>query len=140
VNSLDTHEAQVVPDPQWEVLSEHELFLVGVEGIAMVTWRLTLTKVSNLGYTCDCASHMHVQVLSDNNEGSIFETHLLFCFLILFLFIFYVLLFRAAPSAYGGSQARGIGAMAAGLHHSHSNTGSKLCLRPTPQLTAPPDP
>ena len=43
--------------------------------------------------------------------------------------------------AYGGSQARGrIGAVAAGLHLSHSNTGSKLHLRPTPQLMATPDP
>ena len=34
-------------------------------------------------------------------------------------------LFRAAPAAYGGSQARGpIRATAAGLHHSHSNVGS----------------
>ena len=34
--------------------------------------------------------------------------------------------FRAAPAAYGGSQARGlIGAAAAGLHHSHSNIRSK---------------
>ena len=34
-------------------------------------------------------------------------------------------LFRATPAAYGRSQARGrIGAAAAGLHHSHSNTGS----------------
>ena len=34
--------------------------------------------------------------------------------------------FRAAPTAYGGSQARGpIGAAAAGLHHSHRNAGSK---------------
>ena len=32
---------------------------------------------------------------------------------------------RVAPTAYGGSQARGrIGAVAAGLHHSHSNTRS----------------
>ena len=47
----------------------------------------------------------------------------------------------AAPAAYGGSQARGpIGAAAAGLHHSHSNAGSELCLQPTPQLTATPDP
>ena len=39
------------------------------------------------------------------------------------------------------SQARGlIRAAAAGLHHSHSNTGSELCLWPTPQLTATPDP
>ena len=31
---------------------------------------------------------------------------------------------RAAPTAYGGSQARGqIGAVAASLHHSHSNVG-----------------
>ena len=46
-------------------------------------------------------------------------------------------LFRAAPTAYVGSQARGpIGAVAAGLHHSHSNTGSQPRLRPTPQLTA----
>ena len=33
--------------------------------------------------------------------------------------------FRAAPEAYGRSQARGrIGAAAAGLYHSHSNAGS----------------
>ena len=42
--------------------------------------------------------------------------------------------------AYGSSQARGpIGAVAAGLHHSHSNSGSELRLQPTPQLTATPD-
>ena len=40
--------------------------------------------------------------------------------------------FRAALSIYGNSQARGrIIATAAGLHHSHSNTGSKPSLRPT---------
>ena len=33
-------------------------------------------------------------------------------------------LFRAAPTAWRGSQARGpIGATAGGLHHSYSNTG-----------------
>ena len=49
-----------------------------------------------------------------------------------FLFSFFVFcLFRAAHAAYGGSQARGqIGAVAAGLHQSHSNTGSKPHLRP----------
>ena len=42
---------------------------------------------------------------------------------------------------YGGSQARGpIGTTAAGSHHSHSNAGSKVCLQPTPQLMAEPDP
>ena len=43
----------------------------------------------------------------------------------LVIFYTFVLLFRAVPEAYGGSQARGlIGATAAGLHHSHSNAGS----------------
>ena len=58
----------------------------------------------------------------------------------LFLF-FSFLVFRATPAAYGGSQARGqIGAVAAGLHHSHSHARSELHLQPTPQLTATPDP
>ena len=49
--------------------------------------------------------------------------------------------FRDAPVAYGGSQARGeIEAVAAGLHHSHSNMGSELHLRPASQLTSTPDP
>ena len=55
-----------------------------------------------------------------------------------FVFVF---LFRAIPAAYGGSQAGGqIGAIAAGLHHSYSNAGSELHLRPTPHLMATPDP
>ena len=55
------------------------------------------------------------------------------------LFLFFGL-FRASPAAHGGSQARGlIGAVAASLCQSHSNTRSKLHLRPTPQLTATPD-
>ena len=33
-----------------------------------------------------------------------------------------------------------IGATAAGLHHSHSNVGSELHLRATPQLTVMLDP
>ena len=48
-------------------------------------------------------------------------------------------LFRAAPLAYGGFQAMGpIGAVAAGLRHSHSNAGSEPHLQP--QLTAMSDP
>ena len=58
-----------------------------------------------------------------------------------FVFVFVFCLYRAAPAAYGGSQARGlIEATAAGLHQSHSNTRSKLRLQPTVQLTATPDP
>ena len=44
--------------------------------------------------------------------------------------IFYFFVFpRAALRAYGGSQARGLmGAVDAGLHHSHSNVGSEPSL------------
>ena len=43
--------------------------------------------------------------------------------------------------AHGGLQARGlIGATAASLCHSHSNTGSELNLPPRPQLMAMLDP
>ena len=56
-------------------------------------------------------------------------------------FSFFFLLFRAAPAAYGSSQARSpIRATAASLRHSHSNARSELCLLPTPQLTAMLDP
>ena len=61
---------------------------------------------------------------------------------ILALFFFFFFAFsRAAPEAYGGSQARGrIKAVAAGLCQSHSSAGSEPRLQPTPQLTAMPDP
>ena len=67
---------------------------------------------------------------------------------LVFLFFLFVCLFfcllalsRAVPAAYGGSQARGLtGAVAAGLRKSHSNVESEPHLRPTPQLTAMPDP
>ena len=52
----------------------------------------------------------------------------------------YILVFRATHTAYGSSQARGgIRAAVAGLHHSHSNAGSKPHLQPTPRFTATPD-
>ena len=55
--------------------------------------------------------------------------------------IFFLSFSRATPTAYGDSQAKGlIEAVAAGLHHSHSNVGSKLCLQPILQLTATLDP
>ena len=47
----------------------------------------------------------------------------------MFIFIFVFCLFRAAPAACGGSQARGlIGAVVASLHHSHSNARCELHL------------
>ena len=57
------------------------------------------------------------------------------------LFFLAFCLYRATPSAYGGSQVRGpIRTVAASLCQSHSNARSKLSLSPTPQLTATPDP
>ena len=52
-----------------------------------------------------------------------------FCFFCFCLFAFS----RATPTAYGGSQARGlIGALATSLHQGHTNARSKLRLQPTP--------
>ena len=60
-----------------------------------------------------------------------------FFFFFFFFLSFVFCLFRAAPMAYGCSQARDwIGAVAAGPCQSHSNTGSELCLWSTPQLIA----
>ena len=71
--------------------------------------------------------------LSDNSN--------IFCHLRIDIYFLFVCFFRAAPVAYGSSQARGqIGAATAGLHHSHSNTRSELYLRPTLQLKAMLDP
>ena len=48
-----------------------------------------------------------------------------FFFFLFFNWLFDFAFFRATPTAYGGSQARGpFGATAAGLYHSHSNTRS----------------
>ena len=65
--------------------------------------------------------------------GVILGSFLIFFSFFLFSFSFIFLHFRAAPAAYGGSQAVGqIKAIAAGLYHSHSNIRSKPSLRPTP--------
>ena len=53
----------------------------------------------------------------------------------------YVFIFRAAPAAYGTSQARhGIRAAVASLRHSHSNASVEPYLQTTLQLVATPDP
>ena len=58
-----------------------------------------------------------------------------------FLLLFFFCLFRAAPAAYGGSQARGrIRAAAARLHHCHSKARSEWYLQPIQQLRAVLDP
>ena len=72
------------------------------------------------------------------------------CFSVLFIqlpncppysFVCLFCFFKATPGAHRISQARGqIGAIAASLHHSHSNSASKLHLPPILQLTAMLDP
>ena len=58
-----------------------------------------------------------------------------------FFSFFLFLVFRATLAASGSSQAQGrIGAIAAGLHHSHSDSGSEPHLLTTQQLMEMPDP
>ena len=60
---------------------------------------------------------------------------------VFFFFFCLFVFFRAAPAAYGGTQARGgIGAVATVLRQSYRNSGSEPCLQPTPQLTTTWDP
>ena len=86
---------------------------------------------------------MHRQVIpapSDQSVGILGVTHVQHKVRI-FLYGYILSFFRATPTAYGSSQARGgIGTIAASLRHSHSNASSKPCLKPTPQLMAMPDP
>ena len=57
--------------------------------------------------------------LQNMRENNVSGNTMAFLF---FFFFFSFCLFKAAPMAYGGTQARGrIGAVAAGLCHSHSN-------------------
>ena len=59
----------------------------------------------------------------------------------LHFFFFFLSFSRATPEAHGGSQAKGpVGAVAAGLCHSHSNTRAELHLQTTPQLMEMQDP
>ena len=81
-----------------------------------------------LGYLNPFVSLLH---------NDIFSCHAFFFF---FFFVF-LSIFRAAPAACGGSQARGLmGAVASSVRQSCSNSKSKPHLRPTPQLTAVLDP
>ena len=74
-------------------------------------------------------------------QDKILTKCLCFWFWVFVGFFCLFLIFRATTEAYGGSQAKDhIGAIAAGLHHSHSNSGSKLLLQPIPQLMTTPDP
>ena len=67
------------------------------------------------------------------------SSRFLFCYCCCFVLFFVCFLgphLRHMEVTMVGGRIR---ATAASLHHSH-NIGSQLCLRPTPQLTATPDP
>ena len=77
---------------------------------------------------------MFYVILKSMKKNSIIKIG--FWFLGFCLFVCFLLL-GAVKAAYGNFQAMGrIGAVAAGLYHSHSNSRSKPHLQPTPQLTA----
>ena len=92
---------------------------------------------------CDSRHQLSIttslQVIENITLGCFPKQHYYYYYYYYCLFVFSM----ATPMAYGGSQASGlIGTVAAGLHHSRSNSnaGSKPNLRPTPQLMAMPDP
>ena len=70
-----------------------------------------------------------------------FQSFTILFYFILFIYFCLFAISSAASEEYGGSQARGLtGAVAVSLCQSHSNEGSESHLKPTPQLTATPDP
>ena len=73
----------------------------------------------------------NVVLISDAQQSdSVIHTYILS---LSFFFCLFFAFSRAAPEAYGGSQARG-------LRQRHSNTRSEPSLRPATQLTATLDP
>ena len=79
--------------------------------------------------------HLTHSLLGNNKRfWCIIDIYMCVCVYIYIYTFFFLVFFRAAHVAYGGSQTRDqIGAAAASLHHSYSNARSK------PHLTATPD-
>ena len=70
-----------------------------------------------------------VMCLLIDPEGNFKGEFYLFVFLFSYLIYLLINFWGAEPTVYGSSQARGhIRAVAASLHHSHSNMGSEACL------------
>ena len=119
---------------------------VVIYGAAVAT-QDPLTQCARPGIEPACGCCIDVAYPTGTLSYLFFKSFLLsfFSFLSFFLFSFFLFFFfcffRAAPEAYGSSQARGqIGATASGPRPSHSNPASEPHLKPTPQLTALPDP
>ena len=130
---------------------------LGVESELQLPAYTAATATWDPSHVCDlCHSPPKCQILNLLSEARdqtyiLMETSwVLFCcatmgtlywvsfYFILFIYFCFLM---AAPVAYGSSQAKGpIGATAAGLQHSHSNTISEWHLQPTPWLTGMWDP
>ena len=132
----------------YQKYSKSHLFAVTPSTIALLRFILIhscLFVFISLGFLTPWP-HTHMFLVQAETtfpfDDSFFPTTLLWlCSLEIFLKHAFFLLLRATPTAYGNFQARvWIRATAAALRHSHSNAGSKLCLPPTPQLMAMPDP
>ena len=61
-------------------------------------------------------------------------------FYFIYYYYYFVFLSFLGPLPRHVEVPRQMGAVAAGLHESHSNVGSEPCLQPTPQITAMLDP
>ena len=117
----------------WTLTRNKTLFL-NFMAISCLIWKF-LSQGLNSGHSCTTPDPLTYGTGAGDQTYTSTATQ---ATAVRFFFFFF---FRATPSAYGGSQARGrIRATAAGLHHSHRNAGPKLCLQPTPQLKATPDP
>ena len=105
-----------------------------IQGPLCISYSLDVLQC--MTFTRQAMGRVMIRYLKDQILTSI----MLVYFLVL-VYVFIYLFFRAALEAYGSSQARGqIGGVAPSLQHSHSNSRSEPCLRPTLQLTATLDP
>ena len=117
----------------------------GVTPISCQTHRLfnsdsfcVLPNSRHISYTI---THIFFMLRWESYIGQGSRMRYILCKIVHKPFNIYFFHFRAAPAAYGSSQARGrIGATAASLHHSHSNARSEPYLQTISQLTAVPDP
>ena len=95
----------------------------GRESSGWSIWKVEMASVDCLLRTIKREGKERCRLESEVYVGQE-RSFLLFIYLLIVFF-----LFRAAPMAYGGSQARGLmGATAASLRHSHSNARSEPCL------------
>ena len=97
---------------------------------------LTMFRSSSLQYFPRWQYGIHTLNYHIHEDASdshvLYDMQLVLHFFVLFSFFFSPPLFRAPLMASGSSQVSGgIGAAAAGLHHSHGHSGSKPHLQPT---------